>query len=88
MFDMNARESDPVLAELIQIIKTRNIRTVFQPIVSFNTGEAMGYEALSRGPKGSPLESPVELFSAAEKYHMLFALERICREKALQTRSL
>lgn len=76
-------EIDPIFEELKNIIATKNIRTVFQPIISMNTGEVLGYEALSRGPEGSPLESPLELFTAAEKYRMLFTLERICREKAL-----
>ncbi|MDN5312650.1 MAG: hypothetical protein PWQ68_1623 [Thermoanaerobacteraceae bacterium] len=76
-------EIDPILQELKEIIEKKSVRTVFQPIISMKTGEILGYEALSRGPKGSPLESPLELFAAAEKYHMLFALERVCREKAL-----
>lgn len=65
-------EIDPILQELKEIIDKKNVRTVFQPIISMKTGEILGYEALSRGPKGSPLESPLELFAAAEKYLICF----------------
>ena len=76
-------EHDPILIELKAILDSRNIRTVFQPIVCLRTGSIFGFEALSRGPSGSILEFPVELFAAAEKYNLLFALEKLCREKAL-----
>lgn len=49
--------------ELENIIRERKIRIVYQPIVNVKTGEIMGYEALTRGPEGSPLFSPVDLFS-------------------------
>ena len=74
---------DPIFTELKAILDSRDIRTVFQPIVCLKTGSILGFEALSRGPAGSALESPVELFAAAEKYNLLFALEKLCREKAL-----
>lgn len=74
---------DPIFTELKAILDSRDIRTVFQPIVCLKTGSIFGFEALSRGPSGSALESPVELFAAAEKYNLLFALEKLCREKAL-----
>jgi len=76
-------EHDPVLEELRKIIESKNVRTVFQPIVDLKTGEIYGYEALSRGPEGSILESPLNLFAAAQKYNHLFAVEKLCREKVL-----
>ncbi|ADG83164.1 GGDEF domain-containing protein [Thermincola potens] len=69
--------------ELENIIRERKIRIVYQPIVNVKTGEIMGYEALTRGPEGSPLFSPVDLFQAAMDNQLLFALEQICREEAL-----
>jgi len=41
------------------------VRTLFQPILDLRQGIVYGYEALTRGPEGSPLESPVALFRAA-----------------------
>lgn len=70
---------------LKEIIGGKRIRSVYQPIVSLTTGEVFGYEALSRGPQGHPLESPGELFSLAEQAGLLYALETACREKAIAT---
>ncbi|MBC2582424.1 GGDEF domain-containing protein [Clostridium sp. DJ247] len=70
--------------ELDRILKSENITTVFQPIVSLTTGNIIGYEALSRGPEDSFLYNPEELFSAAEKYNRLWDLECLCRKKAIE----
>ncbi len=69
---------------LDDIIKSENIRTVFQPIVSLVDGTILGYEALSRGPEGSPLERPDMLFKVAEANNMIWELEYLCRVKALE----
>ena len=39
--------------ELDQVLVNRDIKSVFQPIVSLFDGEIFGYEALSRGIPGS-----------------------------------
>lgn len=70
--------------DLLDILDSGEIRTLFQPIVSLNTGEVVGYEALSRGPKGSLLESPSTLFSLAEKMEKAWELEYLCRHKAIE----
>ena len=43
----------------------------------------MGFEALSRGPRGSGLESAHELFAAAEQHGLQVELDRLCRKRAL-----
>lgn len=73
--------------ELMNILSTKEIRTVYQPIFSLVDGEAIGYEALSRGLAGSMLESPVNLFQAATKYNKVWELELLCRIKALERSS-
>lgn len=73
-----------VLSEKLQeIINKSQISSVFQPIVSLRDGSVLGYEALSRGPKGSELENPEMLFTVAEETKNLWDLERLCRTKAL-----
>lgn len=72
------------LNELKKIIETKNITTVFQPIVSLKTGDVIGYEALSRGPKDSPLYMPENLFKAAEDYKKTWDLELACRINAIE----
>ena len=64
--------------------RARISRPVFQPIFDLATGEMIGIEALSRGPRGSELESGESLFSLAERTELLLPLERVCRAIALQ----
>ena len=70
--------------ELQRILCQQEIRTVFQPIVSLVDGSIFGYEALSRGPVGSPLESPVLLFNRADQEGMTWELEYTCRRLAIE----
>ena len=65
------------------IINHKQIRIVYQPIVSLRTGDIKGYEALSRGPEGTVYEFPVQLFSAADKYNCLLELEEMCNSLAV-----
>ena len=70
--------------ELLAIIREKKITPVFQPIVSLTDGEPLGYEALARGPAGSPLHMPADLFATAARCKLLLALEHVCREVAIQ----
>src|SRR6185503_10762394 len=67
---------------LIELILNRRIWTAFQPLVEMETGKVMGYEGLSRGPRGSELESPAGLFALAGRHGMTEELERACRRQA------
>ncbi|MCL0041841.1 EAL and GGDEF domain-containing protein [Peptococcaceae bacterium] len=69
---------------LKKLIEEKNFNIVYQPLVSLSTGKVIGYEALTRGPKDSILESPAKLFPLAEKANLLYALEKVTREKALE----
>ncbi|MDD3224539.1 MAG: GGDEF domain-containing protein [Clostridium sp.] len=69
---------------LNSIIKNKDISTVYQPIVSLLDGNIIGYEALSRGPINSPLQSPEKLFKAARNYNKTWELEQLCRIKAIE----
>ncbi len=69
---------------LKEIIMSESIETHFQPIVNLSDGSIFAYEALTRGPKGSPMESPLMLFTIAEKANLTFELDRLCRKKAIQ----
>lgn len=67
------------------IIRSGQIRMLFQPIYDFKTGTVMAWEALARGPRGSEFESPTILFDFAEQFGQLFVLEQACRSKAMET---
>ena len=74
-----------LMEQFYSILATRQIRTVFQPIISLTDGSVYGYEALSRGPKGTDMENPSMLFFYAQKYNKLWELELLCRSKAIET---
>jgi EAL domain-containing protein (putative c-di-GMP-specific phosphodiesterase class I)/GGDEF domain-containing protein len=69
--------------QLKAIIDRRQISTVYQPIIDLKARAVMGYEALSRGPRGD-LESPDALFQIAYQTELVWKLERVCREKAVR----
>jgi len=71
--------------EFNAILHNRDVRAVFQPIADFTTGTILAWEALARGPEGTAFQSPAMLFDFAEQSGKLFALERLCREKAIGT---
>lgn len=50
-----------------------------------DTREAIGYEALVRGPWDSELHSPGELFEMAEEAGFTFELDCLCRRVALRS---
>ena len=50
---------DDELLELQRIIAEGLLTPVFQPIIDFRVRALLGYEALIRGPEGSPLPSAV-----------------------------
>src|SRR5262245_15171231 len=61
------------------------LHTLFQPIMDGATREPIGYEALTRGPEGSPLELPAALIDAAARAGMTIELERVCLASALRS---
>jgi len=70
-----------------QIINSRSIRTLYQPLVHTHTGAIVGYEALSRGPQGSQCEMPDALFDTAHKCNMLWEVDFLCRSLAIERAS-
>ena len=67
------------------IIQNKQIRTVFQPIISLRDGSILGHEALSRITFESEIKNPDMLFTIAEQYNRLWDLELLCRTKALES---
>lgn len=70
-------------AALDEIIEKRLVRSVYQPIVDLANYDVVGYEALARGPEGSPLQEAEELFSTARETGRLAELDWCCRFAAL-----
>jgi len=74
---------DPIFENLQEIIRTRNIRIFFQPIISLKDGILLGYETLTKGPEGNILEDDTRLFSEAKRYGLVSDVENICRKNTL-----
>jgi EAL domain-containing protein (putative c-di-GMP-specific phosphodiesterase class I) len=68
---------------LDEIIRTRAIRVLYQPIVQLDSGAVVAWEALARGPVGSPLEFPDQLFGAAARLGRTAELDHCCRAAAV-----
>jgi len=72
------------ITQFQHLLDTEAIQMHFMPIVSLRSGEPLGWEALARGPQGSPFYAPAQLFGFAEETDNLFRLEQICRKRALE----
>ncbi len=69
---------------LDRIIDERQIKSVFQPIISLKDGSVLGHEVLSRMTEKSTIDHIEELFEAAARFNRLWDLELLCRTKALE----
>jgi EAL domain-containing protein (putative c-di-GMP-specific phosphodiesterase class I) len=70
--------------ERIQDVIVRGrIVTAYQPIFLIHDRTILGFEALTRGSRGTGLETADALFGAASDHGFLMELDRLCRERAL-----
>lgn len=70
-------------AELMAALGT-GIRSIYQPIVRLTDRRVIAYEALARGPAGSPLEMPETLFATARREGLETTLDWECWRAALR----
>lgn len=66
------------------VIDADAVQAVFQPLVELDSGAVVAYEALARGPAGSPWESPAALFGAASREGRVSELDWVCRAAAFR----
>ncbi|GAA0559249.1 hypothetical protein GCM10010172_47880 [Paractinoplanes ferrugineus] len=71
--------------DIHELIDRRAVTTVFQPLVDLATGDLIGYEALTRGPEGTPWHTPDALFAAARAVGRETELDWVCRAVAFRT---
>ncbi len=71
-------------ALLQEVILGDALTPVYQPIVHMESGDIFGFEALTRGPRATPLESPATLFSVADEVRLTFELDRACFRTCLR----
>ena len=70
--------------DLQDVLQNQAITSVLQPIVSLRDGAVFGYEALGRGPAGTPLENPEALIQCALENGRMLELEHLFRRSALR----
>ncbi len=63
---------------LMQTIRDHSVTTLFQPVFDLGTGRIHGFEALSRGPAGTEIESPDVMFELARELQLVWELEALC----------
>jgi EAL domain-containing protein (putative c-di-GMP-specific phosphodiesterase class I) len=68
--------------KLRAILTGRRITTLYQPIRDLQSDRVIGFEALSRGPKGE-FGSPDVLFRIAYEADLVVKLDATCREQAM-----
>lgn len=71
--------------EISKIIDNKQIKIVFQPIISLSDGTILGHEALSRVTGETFIDNPEQLFYYAGKCNRLWDLELLCRTKSLES---
>jgi EAL domain-containing protein (putative c-di-GMP-specific phosphodiesterase class I) len=69
---------------LEQLLSTRGVRAVYQPLVDLERRQVVGYDALARGPAGSALELPARMFALARDLGRVDELDMRCRAAALE----
>jgi EAL domain-containing protein (putative c-di-GMP-specific phosphodiesterase class I) len=67
-----------------QLIASGGVRALYQPIVDLDSRETVAFEALARGPEGTSLEAPVDLFGEAARHGLVGELDRLCRSVAIE----
>ena len=70
--------------QIMNILKNKEIQSVFQPIVSLKNGSVLGYEALSRISAKKCTFSIQEAFSIAKDLDCLWEFECLCRFSSIK----
>jgi len=70
--------------QLDTILRHKDVKAHFQPIVHLQTRQIYGYEGLTRGPVNTVLHSPTQLFEVATRAGRLAELDLLCRETVIK----
>jgi len=70
--------------DFLSFLLDGSVTSVYEPVVCTRSLTVYGYEALARGPDGSPFAAAGALFGAAAEHDMLYELDCLCRAAALE----
>jgi diguanylate cyclase (GGDEF)-like protein len=82
--NLRERKAHRDRSTLQDIILGDGLAAVYQPIVDLGSGDIFAYEALTRGPPDTALESPATLFAIADEVDLTVELDRACFRGALR----
>ncbi|GAB4225398.1 MAG: hypothetical protein Kow0062_27740 [Acidobacteriota bacterium] len=71
------------LAELHRVVRERDVRCLFQPIVELASGSPVGLEAFVRGPERSVFRWPRVMFAVGHDAGLAGDLDRVCRARVI-----
>lgn len=77
-----ARDLDRRERELDELIASRRVRTLYQPILDLQSLAVLGHEVFSRGPLDGAFGDGEALFALAERSGRILEFERLCRQQA------
>ena len=79
------RRSDELLTleRLQDVLLRERVVTAYQRIFRMQDDTILGCEALSRGPRGSGLDTADAMFTAARSHGLEVEVDRLCRRRAL-----
>lgn len=72
------------VTSLDDVLRSGALHSEYQPIVDLTTGRVLALEALARGPEGSDLARPDQLFAAAAHQGRVVELDWACRAAAVR----
>jgi EAL domain-containing protein (putative c-di-GMP-specific phosphodiesterase class I)/GGDEF domain-containing protein len=78
--DDATRLHDEAEGQLREVLRERRLTCVFQPIFGFREGRIIAHEALVRGPEGSLVANPADLFATAQQAGLAVELNVLCAE--------
>jgi EAL domain-containing protein (putative c-di-GMP-specific phosphodiesterase class I) len=81
---LRSRPARAAHLSVAELAHEQQIVSVYQPLVDLYSDETVGYEAFARGPAGTSLELPVDLFAAAHAEGLDDEIECECQRAALQ----
>ncbi|MDE2480113.1 MAG: GGDEF domain-containing protein [Betaproteobacteria bacterium] len=73
-----------LLSAFHEILDGKRVHTVFQPVLDLRNRSFHGFEALIRGPAGSPLERPDHLFDCARRSGRVAEFDRLCVQTGIE----
>ncbi len=78
--DVNSKKEK----QFMKIVRDGLVMPVYQPIISLQSGEVFGYEALSRITLEDCLLNPEKFFIMSQRMGCLWKTEELCRKKSLK----